>query len=236
MPIPGCSRLPPGRPRRHPERRHRGGRSDVRAVGRLGGRRELAAMARPQPRQSVSTDTGLLQEWDADGPALAWQSAGPRRRVLEPGRRRRPHLHDGRHRRRSVRVLALSAADGKLIWKTKVGPGLGRRYPGPRGTPTVDGELVYAVGTEGDVVVPRDGDGKERWRAQPDPRLRRADDVRLEVQRVAARRRRSGRSSRPGRAARRSSRSTSAPARRCGGPRFPISARTDATAPATRRS
>jgi outer membrane protein assembly factor BamB len=61
-------------------------------------------------------------------------------------------------------VLALSATDGKLIWKTRVGPAWDDGYPGPRGTPTVDGDRVYAVGTDGDVVALDAASGKEQWR------------------------------------------------------------------------
>jgi len=35
---------------------------------------------------------------------------------------------------------------------------------GPRCTPTVDGDLVYAIGTHGDLVCMQVSDGKEVWR------------------------------------------------------------------------
>ena len=42
---------------------------------------------------------------------------------------------------------------------------LGRRdTAGRAGTPTVDGDLVYAIGTEGDLVCLEAATGKERWR------------------------------------------------------------------------
>ena len=37
-------------------------------------------------------------------------------------------------------------------------------YGGPRGTPSVDGGLVIALGTEGDLVAVDAASGKERWR------------------------------------------------------------------------
>ena len=196
MPIPGCSTSPPAALVATLSVATVGGRSDVRAVRRLGRRPELAAVARAQPRQS-SPDTGLLQEVGRrrSGPRLAERRA--RRRLLERGGRRRPHLHDGRPWRRPVRSSPCRRPTESSSGRRRSGPAWDDGYPGPRGTPTVDGDLVYAVGTEGDVVAVETATGKERWRAQPDPRLRRPDHVQLEVQRVAARRRRSASSSHP---------------------------------------
>jgi hypothetical protein len=61
-------------------------------------------------------------------------------------------------------VFALSTAGGSFAWKAKVGPAWNDEYGGPRGTPTVDGELVYAIGSEGDLVCLEAATGKERWR------------------------------------------------------------------------
>lgn len=114
-------------------------------------------------RDNLSSDTGLLKEWDADGPALAWKASGlgigfssvavTADRIYTMG-----DLEGSQY------VMALAATDGKLLWKTKVGPEWQDRYPGPRATPTVDGDLVYTIGTEGDVVCVEAATGKERWR------------------------------------------------------------------------
>ena len=114
-------------------------------------------------RDNVSTDTGLLKEWDADGPTLAWKASGlgigfssvavTKDRIYTMG-----------DQGPSQYVIALSSTDGKVLWKTKVGPNWDDRYPGPRSTPTVDGALLYAIGTEGDVVCLETATGKERWR------------------------------------------------------------------------
>jgi hypothetical protein len=61
-------------------------------------------------------------------------------------------------------VIALSASDGKALWSARLGPAWADEYGGPRATPSVDGELLYALGTEGDLVCLETATGKERWR------------------------------------------------------------------------
>jgi outer membrane protein assembly factor BamB len=63
-------------------------------------------------------------------------------------------------------VQALEAADGKRAWSTpigKVGPNEGPQYPGARSTPTVDGDLIYALGSDGDLVCLETSTGKIKW-------------------------------------------------------------------------
>jgi len=58
----------------------------------------------------------------------------------------------------------MNLADGKILWTAKVGPTWEDEYGGPRGTPTVDGDRLYALGTEGDLVCLETATGKEVWR------------------------------------------------------------------------
>lgn len=111
-------------------------------------------------RDAVSTETGLLKEWPEGGPALAWKSAGLGRgyssvvisggKIFTGGK-----LENGEH------LLALSLQDGALLWKTRLGDGSGE---GPSSTPTVDGDLVYAVSSTGDLVCAKVADGAEVFR------------------------------------------------------------------------
>src|SRR5688500_1024231 len=114
-------------------------------------------------RDGRSADTKLLKQWDADGPALVWKVSGlgTGYSSLSIGGNTLFTMGDIEG---SQYVLALSAADGKQLWKTKVGPIWQDRYPGPRATPTLDGALLYALGTEGDLVCLEAATGKERWR------------------------------------------------------------------------
>lgn len=114
-------------------------------------------------RDAISKDTALLKEWKAGGPPLAWQAsglgAGFSSVSLANGRLYTMGDLDGEQH-----VLALDSSNGKLLWKAMVGPIWEDDYPGPRGTPTTDGDLLYAVGTEGNLVCLEAATGKERWR------------------------------------------------------------------------
>ena len=114
-------------------------------------------------RDGLSTDTGLLSEWGAGGPPLAWKASGmgagfSSLAVVED------RIYTLGDRDGAQQLLALSAKDGSLIWKSRVGPVWNDEYGGPRGTPSVDGGLVVALGTEGDLVAVDAASGKERWR------------------------------------------------------------------------
>jgi len=64
-------------------------------------------------------------------------------------------------------VQALSTENGKPIWTTRVGavgnPNQNPPYPKARSTPTVDGDSIYALGSDGDLVCLETESGKIRW-------------------------------------------------------------------------
>lgn len=114
-------------------------------------------------RDGVSPETGLLGSWPSTGPKKLWSVgelgngygslaiAGDRIYV------------QGSHQSRSV-VWALNRADGKTIWNAPLGDFLDQdRGPGPRGTPTVDGDRVYALSENGDLACLRAQDGAGVW-------------------------------------------------------------------------
>ena len=113
-------------------------------------------------RDGRSAETGLLQEWPEAGPPLAWKAGGlgggyssvavAGDRVFTMG-----DLGDGQY------VLALSRADGSQLWKTRVGETHEDQYLGPRSTPTIDGDRVYIVSTDGEVVCLEAETGEKRW-------------------------------------------------------------------------
>jgi outer membrane protein assembly factor BamB len=63
-------------------------------------------------------------------------------------------------------VMALDIKDGHKLWSTKVGVvgvNKGPNYPGPRSTPTVDGNVLYTLGSDGDLVCADTNTGKILW-------------------------------------------------------------------------
>ena len=115
-------------------------------------------------RDNISAETGLLAAWPAGGPPLAWKISDigggysgvsvANGKIFTIG-----DLDDGAY------VIALDANGGKQLWKAKLGnTGGGGGYPGPRATPTVDGDLVYSLGQYGDLLCVQAATGKEVWR------------------------------------------------------------------------
>jgi outer membrane protein assembly factor BamB len=113
-------------------------------------------------RNGKSAETGLLKEWKEGGPPLAWQVSGLgggfSSLAVTGGR-----IYTLGDLEGSQQVLALDAANGKLLWKTSIGPVWEDEYGGSRSTPTVDGGQVFVVSTEGDVVCLEAASGKKVW-------------------------------------------------------------------------
>jgi outer membrane protein assembly factor BamB len=143
------------------------------ALGALG----LVAADWPQwrgpERNGISQETGLLKEWPKDGPPLVWKLdnigygystpsvVGEKLYLLSNPRIEGKHVAMD-----DEQVMALDARDGKVIWSTrigKVGPNQGPQYPGSRSTPTVEGEVLYALGSNGDIAALETANGKIRW-------------------------------------------------------------------------
>jgi outer membrane protein assembly factor BamB len=114
-------------------------------------------------RDGLSKETGLLQTWKAGGPPLLWKATGAgtgfSSLAVSGGRIFTLGDRDG-----AQQVIALNEADGKLLWTAKLGPPWRDQMGGPRGTPTVSDGLVYAVGTEGDLVCVEAATGNVLWR------------------------------------------------------------------------
>ena len=119
-------------------------------------------------RDGHSPETGLLQEWTKDGPKLLWQVKDIGSGYSTPsivGERIYLLSNEGLE---NEFALALSARDGSRIWSGKLGqvghPKQDPNYPAARSTPTVNGQLLYALGSDGDLVCFQTASGKEKWR------------------------------------------------------------------------
>ena len=69
-------------------------------------------------------------------------------------------------------VFCLRLADGGLVWKAPIGPKFTEEFGnGPRSTPAIDGERVYALGSTGKLAALRVGDGSKVWERDLVPEL-----------------------------------------------------------------
>jgi len=114
-------------------------------------------------RNGISKETGLLKEWPRSGPPMAWSAA-----MLGAGYGSVAVAGDhvwvqGMRNRQSV-VTSLNRADGKATWVRIIGSaGENDRGSGPRGTPSVDGDRLYALTENGDLACLRVADGTVVW-------------------------------------------------------------------------
>jgi outer membrane protein assembly factor BamB len=117
-------------------------------------------------RNAISKERGLLQIWPENGPLLAWKAKGIGSGVggvaISKGRIYTTGDLDG-----EAWGFALKEANGELIWKARIGRdgeiGTMQSPPGPRGTPTVDGDRLYILSQFGELVC-YTTEGKEVWR------------------------------------------------------------------------
>ena len=114
-------------------------------------------------RDGISKETGLLKQWPAEGPPLVWKAMGAGRGYssfsIANGKLYTMGLRGDREF-----VVAFDVASGKEAWSTANGLAFRESHgDGPRGTPTVDGDRVYALGANGDLSALDARTGKIIW-------------------------------------------------------------------------
>jgi len=114
-------------------------------------------------RDGISKETGLLKQWPDQGPPLVWKATGAGHGYSSMA------VSAGRIFTMGVRgdreyVIAFDVASGKEVWATANGRVYRNdRGDGPRGTPTVDGERLYALGGNGDLSCLETKSGRVVW-------------------------------------------------------------------------
>ena len=105
----------------------------------------------------------MQMDWETNPPELVWTGEGLGAgyasvavvggRILTSG-----NLPD------SQAVIALDAASGEVLWTTPITDAVPRhRNEGSRSTPTVDGDRLYVVSSDGRIVCLQTETGKEVW-------------------------------------------------------------------------
>jgi outer membrane protein assembly factor BamB len=103
-------------------------------------------------RDGISRETALLEAWPDGGPPQIWKTQGLGRGYSAFAIAQGRLFTQGQRGDRQF-VLALDAATGKRLWETPTAPAFPQdRGDGPRGTPTVDGDRLFAMAGEGTLV------------------------------------------------------------------------------------
>jgi len=132
---------------------------------------ELSTLSKDWPqfhgpgRDSICRERGLLRQWPEGGPKHLWTLEGLGKGyssvAIADGRIFTMGDRPGSDGKAAQFIIALDLVRRSELWATRVGAAFN---DGPRSTPTVVGDLVYALGTEGDLLCLEAATGKVRWR------------------------------------------------------------------------
>jgi outer membrane protein assembly factor BamB len=115
-------------------------------------------------RDGLSTEKGLLPQWPTAGPKRLWQATGLGEGYGSVALAGDRIYVQGRKGNDSV-VFALNRSGEAPVWTTALGPRLDQdRGPGPRATPTVEGDVLYALSENGDLSCIQLKDGGTSWK------------------------------------------------------------------------
>lgn len=118
-------------------------------------------------RNGVSQETGLLKEWPKEGPKLLWQVKDGGAGYSTPAVAGERLYLLGNEGLDNEFVQALAVKNGQRVWRTPLGkvgnPNQQPNMPAARSTPTLDGESLYALGSDGDLACLETATGKVRW-------------------------------------------------------------------------
>jgi outer membrane protein assembly factor BamB len=121
-------------------------------------------------RDGVSQESGLLKQWPKDGPPLIWKVTDAGSGYSTPAVVAEQIFFLGNDGVESEYVRAISAKDGSKLWTTTLGkvgnPKQNPNFPAARSTPTVEKDVLFALGSDGDLVCVETSSGKLRWRKQ----------------------------------------------------------------------
>jgi len=114
-------------------------------------------------RDGTSAETGLMQSWPQGGPPVVWKISGLGEGysslAIAGGK-----IYTQGQRGRQEFVLALDVKTGKKLWETPTSHDYRNdRGDGPRGTPTIDGDRLYAMTGDGVLACLDAATGKMLW-------------------------------------------------------------------------
>ena len=114
-------------------------------------------------RANRSAETGLFESWGESGPPLEWTGEGigsGYASVSVQG----DHIFTTGNSKEAQYVSAINAVDGSVIWKQPITQSVPiHHYQGSRSTPTIDGDRLYVVSSDGKIVCLKSEDGSIVW-------------------------------------------------------------------------
>lgn len=114
-------------------------------------------------RNNRSRETGLLASWPAEGPKLLKTVKGLGVGFSNVAIAGETLYTMGNHSEREY-VLAFDLISGNVLWKFENAAAFKSQYgDGPRGTPTLDGDRLYALGAGADLVCLDRAKGTKVW-------------------------------------------------------------------------
>lgn len=114
-------------------------------------------------RANLSSEKGLFESWGPNGPKLAWTAKGLGSGYASVSVASGLIFTTG-NIGNTQSCVAINASDGSVAWTRKlVGKAPEHGYPGSRTTPTVDGDNLYLVSSDGEIFCLHAKDGKIKW-------------------------------------------------------------------------
>lgn len=114
-------------------------------------------------RDDLSKETGLLKSWPEGGPKRIWLFENGGNSYSGPAIVNGKLFTMGTRDNEEI-LLVLDANTGKELWATPLGGVLQNGWGGgPRSTPTVDGDRVFAMSGRGNLACVNVADGKIVW-------------------------------------------------------------------------
>lgn len=122
-------------------------------------------------RDGISAETGLLAKWPEGGPKMLWEAKGAGRGYASmscvAGKVYTVGDTLSTEESKDEFLICVDAATGKTLWKAKLGKPYvnnNKQWESSRATPTLDGDRLYILTGNGEVICLKTADGKEVWR------------------------------------------------------------------------
>ncbi len=135
----------------------------VGSIGRARGESDWPQWRGPD-RNGISKETGLLKSWPKEGPKQIWTISTLGDGYGSVSIQGKQMFVQGTQGKESA-LICLNRADGKTLWSVSLGPELDQdQGPGPRGTPTIEKDLIYVMDEGGNLACLKSKDGSVVWK------------------------------------------------------------------------